>query len=516
MAGVAIAGELLGRRGQALVSLAFVSLLMTAWNPLLLAGVSYQLSFAATLALIVVEPRLAQGAQAWLATHAGAPRARRWTRVLRDFALATLAAQILTLPLIWHHFGQVSLLSLPANVLVLPAQPPAMALGALAAGLGLVWPAAGQAVGALAWPLLRYSIAVVQALAALPSAAATGAALPGLAMASIYLAVAVWPVPPAVCVRALSRAREALGRLAVALRARRRGLWGLGLLLAVAIWAALAGLPDGRTHVYFLDVGQGDAILIRGPTGRTALVDGGADPVLLASRLGKVLPFWQRRIDVVAVTHADSDHLAGLVPLVGRYRVGHVLEPPAMSTEEAAAAPVVASWHAALAEAGLTPQVASAGMEIRLDRDLTLAVLHPAAGMAGGETDDNRHSLVLRVQADAQRILLAADIDAVAEAGLLESGADVRAALLKVAHHGAATGSSAEFLAAVAPAAAVISVGAGNRFGHPAEETLARLAAAGAAVYRTDQVGVVEVVTDGERLWLRVRRQRDAESDGAR
>jgi competence protein ComEC len=112
--------------------------------------------------------------------------------------------------------------------------------------------------------------------------------------------------------------------------------------------------------------------------------------------------------------------------------------------------------------------------------------------------------------------LLAADIDAVAEAGLLESGADVRAALLKVAHHGAATGSSAEFLAAVAPAAAVISVGAGNRFGHPAEETLARLAAAGAAVYRTDQVGVVEVVTDGERLWLRVRRQRDAESDGAR
>jgi competence protein ComEC len=155
MAGVVTLGELLGRRGQALVSLAAVSIAMTAWNPLLLVGVSYQLSFAATLALILVEPCLARWTQEHLARRGGARRMRRGVSELLDLTVATVAAQLLTLPLIWHHFGQVSLLSLPANVLVLPAQPPAMALGALRRGWASSGPLpaggrlAGLAVAAL-------------------------------------------------------------------------------------------------------------------------------------------------------------------------------------------------------------------------------------------------------------------------------------------------------------------------------------------------------------------------------
>ena len=420
--------------------------------------------------------------------------------------IATLAAQLLTLPLIWHHFGQISLLSLPANVLVLPAQPPAMALGAVAAALGLVWPAAGRIAGWLAWPLLHYSIVVVRALATVPWATVSDAPLSTAGMVGLYLGIAVGLVPGAVRVRAVVRLRDGVRRV-VDLAARRRGwLWGGGLLSVALIWAALAGLPDGRTHVYFLDVGQGDAILIRGPTGRTALVDGGPDPVVLSDRLGRVLPFWQRRIDVVAATHADSDHLAGLLPLVGRYRVGYVLEPPGMSTGAAAEAPLTTSWHEALAAAGLAPQTVIGGTEIYLDRDLALVVLHPVTGAAGGEGDDNHNSLVLQVQAGDQQLLLTADIDAAAEAQLLAGDADLEAAVLKVAHHGAATGSSSAFLDAVSPAVAVVSVGADNRFGHPTEETLARLADAGAVVYRTDRCGTVEVIIDGSRLWVRPER----------
>ncbi len=116
---------------------------------------------------------------------------------------------------------------------------------------------------------------------------------------------------------------------------------------------------------------------------------------------------------------------------------------------------------------------------------------------------------MLQVQAGKQRLLLTADIDATAEAQLLAAGIDLQAAALKVAHHGAATGSSTAFLDAVAPAVAVVSVGADNRFGHPAAETLARLDEAGATIYRTDRCGTIELFTDGQRLWVHVERAGD-------
>ena len=111
--------------------------------------------------------------------------------------------------------------------------------------------------------------------------------------------------------------------------------WRLVVILALAavvVWLALRGLPDGRLHVYFLDVGQGDAILVQAPDGRQILVDGGPSPTALLNELGDVLPFWDRSLDLVVLTHPDGDHITGLIPLLDRYRVGQVLDVPQSDT----------------------------------------------------------------------------------------------------------------------------------------------------------------------------------------
>ena len=115
-------------------------------------------------------------------------------------------------------------------------------------------------------------------------------------------------------------------------------------LVAVVVWLALRGLPDGRLHVYFLDVGQGDAILVQAPDGRQILVDGGPSPTALLNELGDVLPFWDRSLDLVVLTHPDGDHITGLIPLLDRYRVGQVLDVP-----QSESAPEAAPWLEGLA-----------------------------------------------------------------------------------------------------------------------------------------------------------------------
>jgi len=494
MGGIVVFGQIVGRRSHTPTALAAATLAMTAINPLQVWSVSFQLSFAATWALIALAPRLESAAQALVAGVGANSQAQGW-RLAREFLFVTLAAQIATLPLIWYHFGEISLVALLANALVLPAQPPIMALGALAVAAGCLWTPAGQAMGWLAWPLLRYTILVVRWLGALPWASISTPQTGSIWVWAFYgtLVLVLWG--------GFKRLWQTLRRWVTSARAQRALLPGLALVAAL-VWAAALSAPDGKLHAYFLDVGQGDAILIRTPGGRTALIDGGADPTLLASRLGQILPFWQRRIDLVAATHADADHLTGLIPLVERYRVGQVLESPAMGDGALAR-----EWHAQLAAHQIVPLPASAGLRVEFGPAICLEVLHPLAEAGPANNgDDNANSLAMRLTMDRCQVLLTGDIDAEAERALLRRNAPLAATILKVAHHGSGDSSSPAFLEAVAPQTAIISVGNDNRFGHPAPEVIERIEALDCRVWRTDEHGTVEIVTDGQMYWVKPQR----------
>lgn len=492
MGGLTIAAQLAGRRSHALTALAASCLIMTAGNPLLLWSVSFQLSFVSTLALILLEPALARRLHDWAVGDDGDTAHRHWFFLTRDVLIATLAAQLATLPLIWAHFGQISLLALLTNLVVLPLQPAIMALGLLAIGGGLVWLPLGRVLGWLVWPLLHLTIWVAQVCARIPRA-------------GLRLAPPPWPLIWVLYGTMLLFAWRGAGRRDTAVRQERpdprarRVVWAmlLTLVVTVALGEVGASLPDGRLHLYVLDVGQGDALLLRTPQGRLVLVDGGPDPLLLSSRLGQFLPFWRRRIDLVIATHADGDHLTGLIPVLKRYRVEQVLESPFMPPN-----PLVEAWRQATAQAQLTPTVAARGMRITMGADGAIEVLHPPPGQQLARSD-NAASVVLRVTLGRCHMLLTADVDADVEREWLAVGLPLQATILKVAHHGAGNATSEGFLNAVNPQVALISVGGENRFGHPSLDTLAQLEAVGAQVLRTDQQGTLEVITDGTRIWIK-------------
>jgi competence protein ComEC len=264
-------------------------------------------------------------------------------------------------------------------------------------------------------------------------------------------------------------------------------------LVAIVVGLALRGLPDGKLHVYFLDVGQGDAILVQAPDGRQILVDGGPSPTALLNELGDVLPFWDRSLDLVVLTHPDGDHITGLIPLLDRYRVGKVLDVP-----QSESAPEAVPWLEGLAALSMPRTLAQRGMRLPIG-DLGVTVLHPGpVQLTGTASDDNNNAVVLRLDYGRTSFILTGDTESEAEADMIAAGLPLRADVLKVGHHGSNGASSPAFIVAVAPRLAVIPVGADNKFGHPHPAVLERLS--GAEVLRTDLNGRIEVESDGQRL----------------
>jgi competence protein ComEC len=268
-------------------------------------------------------------------------------------------------------------------------------------------------------------------------------------------------------------------------------------LVAALVWIAALGAPDGRLHVVFLDVGQGDAILIQTPHGEQALIDGGAEPSRLLDALGRRLPFWDRTLELVALSHADMDHLGGLIAALERYRVGKVLQ-----TEAAASTSPLERWQELIRQRHVQVIPAQAGLRLSWADGVWLECLHPAF-TSPSKASDNNSSIVLRLSYGQSCFLLTGDIESEAEAQLLASGRLSSCQVLKVSHHGAAEASTAPLLAAIQPQLAVISVGQGNRYGHPAASTLQRLQESGARILRTDQRGDIEIISDGNGLEIR-------------
>jgi competence protein ComEC len=250
--------------------------------------------------------------------------------------------------------------------------------------------------------------------------------------------------------------------------------------------------PAKLLEVDFLNVGQGDAELIKTPYGQTILIDGGPDNKVLAE-LGRNLPWLDRKIDLVINTHPHDDHVSGLIDVLKKYRVERILMTAAPSN-----APPFEEFLKVCAEKK-TPIIIVAGQEkITLGPDLVLEILYPGKNDLGA--DLNEDSIVARLIYKNKTFLFVGDAGNKIEAELLQEKIDLKADVLKVGHHGSETSSSLDFLRAVAPQIAVIECGLDNQFGFPKPDTLWRLAKIGAQIFRTDLRGTVKIKSDGNKI----------------
>ena len=250
--------------------------------------------------------------------------------------------------------------------------------------------------------------------------------------------------------------------------------------------------PGAFARISILDVGQGDAILIEGSHGGRLLIDGGPDPNRLLVALDRRIPPWDRRIDAVILSHPHEDHVAGLASLLQRYHVDRVFEPGMRGP-----GPGYAAWVRELAAPGAPVRLSiAAGDRLAVD-EIGMRVLWPISGQVpvippDGGTGINNVSVVLLGHVGARQFLLMGDVEQDIDPSLLADHLP-RVDLLKVAHHGSRTATTQAFVDTVRPGVAVASAGAGNPYGHPAATTMARLAASGARVLRTDRDGTVVV-----------------------
>ena len=503
MASLFLTAELLGRQRSAFTALAFAAAIMIGINPQILWDASFQMSFLAMAGLIFLFPTFrAIGRKAVNATLGEDGAVVSLANIITDSLSVTLGAIIAVWPLVAYYFGIISLVGLPATFLALPALPGIIITGALAGGLGLIVLPVAQIIAWLAWFFLSYMLLVVNGFAALPKSFVEVSSVDTALIWVYYLALAtaIW----------LNSNRKKLTNLMPKVVDFVSGLpkkWVIPPLLLAAILVSMAAatMPDDNLHISFLDVGQGDAILIsRG--NQQVLVDGGPSPQAISLGLGNKMPFWDRTIDLVILTHPSADHVTGLVEVLQRYKVKQVLYPDLDFKSD-----IYDEWLRVIEEKDIERTIAQAGQQIDLGEGVVIKVLNPQIPLlTGTESDIDNNGVVLHISMGEVSFLLTADIWQEAEWELIAQRVDLRSIVLKIAHHGSNTSTSQEFLAVVNPQLAVISVGEDNPYGHPRDEVIDRLEEklGSENIYQTydktsKKHSTIEFITDGERLWVK-------------
>lgn len=226
----------------------------------------------------------------------------------------------------------------------------------------------------------------------------------------------------------------------------------------------------GLLRVEFFDVGQGDAEFIETPLKQQVLIDGGPDLSIL-EKLGKAMPFYDRYIDLVVLTHPEQDHLNGLIELLKRYNVGAIITTGVMRDTEQ-----YKEWINTIKEKKIPVYIAQVGGEVNFSENLKLDILYPLENLAGEKiSDSNNTSIVSKLIYGDFEVLFTGDIEKSVENKIVASGQNLQSDIIKIAHHGSKTSSGEEFLKAADALLAVIEVGKDNKYGHPHQEVLDRL-----------------------------------------
>lgn len=480
MGGLTLFATQLGRRQVGLNTLGFVAAVMALFNPYVLWDVGFQLSFAATLGLVLYAEPLTNGFLKLAGRWLPAERAQILARPVGEYLLFTFAATLTTLPIIAYHFQRLSLVSLLANPFILPAQPPLMILGGLSLLAGLVSLPLAKLAALIAWIFAAYSVRLAEFFAAIPGSVLT--------LGQISL---VWIV---VFYAALFGLTFFGGKLRAWLAERAGGsrwatlpwlaLGGLGIA-AVLVWRVALNAPDGKLHLTVLEVGSGDGLLIQTPAGRYLLIDGGPSITRLADAMGRRLPAGQR-LDWLVVAASGEEQVAALPPLIERSPPHQVLWAGAMDGTQAAR-----RLQEQLNQAGIEPIALQTGHNLDLGEGAWLRTL--AVGRRGA---------VLLLEWGDFRALLPMGIDF----DLLDNlQADPRLNQITaflLADSGYAPSNPPEWIEKLHPQVTLLSVAAGDREGRPDPDVLDALK--DYTLLRTDRDGWIELTTDGEQLWVEV------------
>jgi len=273
------------------------------------------------------------------------------------------------------------------------------------------------------------------------------------------------------------------------------------------IWLTLFYQEKQRNLlVNFFDIGQGDAIFVEAPGGNQILIDGGPGDRVLA-KLGEELPFWDRSLDLLVLTHPHADHLDGLLEVLKRYKVGMVVE-----TGDEYDTPEYQEWRNLLREKNIPVVLARFGQEISLGGGVRLDIFYPFRDYQGVLLKNpHEANIVSRLSYGRDSFLFTGDGEKateyemlfIARAGTYGNFLNLSSDVLKVGHHGSKTSSSEDFARAVGPNLAVISAGKDNSYGHPHQATLDTLAKLNIPVSRTDEKGDIKIESDGEKWWFK-------------
>ncbi len=486
MSSLLVVGSQLNRKTFVPTSLAFAALLLSLLDPNVLLDIGFQLSFLAVLGLGLFADPLSNRFRRVLEAFLPARVAAALHNFLNEPLIVSIAAQITTLPLIVLYFGRLSLAALPVNALIVPAQSALLLLGMAAAVVYAFIPALGTLIFWAALVFASWTIAVVRAFAELPFAELM-VNLDGRLIQAFYLVLIGGAMLHAARPPRWQRLQNYVRRNTV--------IFAIGATAAISLILAAAMIlsrADGQLHVWLLDIGHSNAALIQTPGGAQALVDGGRFPARLLTAIGDRLPFYDREIEILAITHPDAWDIAALNSVLERYTVGAVLYHGQANRD-----PALESLFERLRQSDTSIVEVKAGYKLEFSDGAAIEVLHPQSRPK--ITDRlNDHVMALLVTYGDASFILTSDLSVDGQREMLSNGVVEHATVLQVPQHGAARALDQNFLQAVAPQIALLQSDRANRRGDPDGDTLAMLNET--RLFRTDKLGTIHLRTDGKTI----------------
>lgn len=469
MGTLSIMAGLSGRRNLALNMLAITAGIMLVFDPFLPWDVGFQLSFMATLGLVLYAQPMQNAVSAFLTRHFPKLPVEQIVAPFSDYFLLTLAAQLTTLPISAYHFQRISLISIIANPFILPAQPPVMVVSGLAVVAGRIYEPLGQVIAWMAWPYPAYTIRMVEFFNGFPGGVLPLESFSLLAVLAFYLILFL-----------LTLGGPRLGGF----RATLRPTVAISLLLifSTLVWRSALNLPDGRLHVTVLDVGSSDGILITTPAGRHVLINGGSSPSRLADQLGRRLQPFDRKLDYLVIASTQENEVAALPRVLENFQPVNAFW--AGNQQASFASQKLKDW---ISDHNVHLEDAHSGDELDLGDGAVLRTLSATPSGAILEVEWHNFRVILPI---------GVSFDMYEELNYGQYFGEVNALLLTQSGYGPAN--PPQWITNIQPQMVIISVAAADPKGLPAPQILKILEETN--VFRTDVHGWIDLATDGQNV----------------